>query len=373
MNLVTLTKLGRILLLVAAFVFSVSAENDFFRNGLSVGGGDGLAWLKTDGFSSGGGGNNSDRRSDSYGYLSLKYKIPETKTAWGGVYVERGWIGENGMFFGIDVGGGGDSFGGGSAVEIGVGLGLGYALGTPVDGLRIISGAAIGYWYSGYSSYDDIGNMSISVNFSIHDFFGPFVKVQWHFIELMYRGLIGYYVTDSHGNGRGYISDITVDSSDYGLDWNHHQFTVGLYLDRSSLEYGGYSFKRRLGTMALNFVVPGLGSMTLMKDYLWGGIAIGLVVGGTMFAGLGTDVRYVDVVDEMGNDFGMKKRKVTYSTLGYVGWCTAYTGMLVGLVRPWIRSNPASNTVSDNARGFNFAVLPKDGETQYVGSYTKSF
>jgi hypothetical protein len=355
-----ITRQLRVLLLAAAFAFSAAAE-DVVSHNLSVDGG-----------------------LNSYSYLSLKYKLPESKAAWGGIYVERGLIGKNGTFFGIDLGGGStveDSLASAGPVGLGIGLSLGYALDFPIYGLRLIQGAAIGYWYSGYSSYNDTrtedmrtGNRTgeyIRTNTSTHDFFAPFVKIQWHCIELMYRGLIGYYTEDYYsewasGNDGKQES---VNTSDYKLDWNHHQFTVGFYLNKD-FDYGGYSFERRLGTMAMN-IVPGLGSVVLQKDYLWGGIAFGLFVGGELLYVIGTNMKWED---EKYEDIVVGQRETrTASTLRFVGPVMFYAGGLIGLVIPWTHRNPDTKTASGKSDGFNFAVLPKDGDLQYVGEYSKSF
>jgi len=385
-------------LVLATLVAGVSAE-DVLSHNLSVGGGNDLAWLKAEGLSSGRGGNNSGEGSDTYNYFSLKYKTPVgSLTNWGGVCLERGWILENGVFFGIDVGGGGGSVNtdllvGGSAnadilgiasdtsisvVEVGGGLSLGYALSLSVDDLRIIPGAWIGYWYSGYSTtiYNDAG-VYADANVSVHDFFGPFVKVQWRFIEIMYRWLIGYYEVNSHasvytpGDRWNAGSQIDIDNSVSGFDRNHHQLTVGLYFGGEG-DYGGYSSNRRLGTMALNIVLPGLGSMVLQKDYLWGGIALGVGLVGQMMWSSKSEMDAEKEVDEFGNYHysGLFPPK---TTLGKIGLCTVGAGYLIGIVRPWIRSNPDSGMASGKAPGFNFAVLPKEGDLQYVGSYSKSF
>jgi len=178
----------------------------------------------------------------------------------------------------------------------------------------------------------------------------------------MYRGLLGFYNVESKA--------VSVEYSDDGFDYNQHQVMVGVYLDSSSMEvlnYGGYSFNRRLGAMAMN-LVPGLGSMTLMKDYLGGTFSIGLIVGGFVMMVYGEE----EVPSGVHSSTLLGTTGKT-TTLGYIGLCSFIGGELFNLVRPWIRSNPDSRLSFGNPDGFKFAVLPKEGDLQYVGAYKKSF
>jgi len=138
-----------------------------------------------------------------------------------------------------------------------------------------------------------------------------------------------------------------------GFGWNQHQLTLGVYLNNSWLEYGGYSFNRRTGTWLINSIIPGLGSMILMEDYVGGGISFGFVAGGALLMVGGAEA--------------------LSPTLTYVGAVSAIGGQLFNLFRPWLYRKPTSKTAYNRVDGFNFAALPKDGEMQYVGTYTKSF
>jgi len=371
MNFFTFTKLGWTLLLTAVvFAFSAAADDGTSHN-LSIGGGNDLAWLKVHGLALGGVDNDG---AVNKGYISVKYKTPfRSLVDWGGVDLEYGWFDNNTMLWGIDVG-----FGFGFDVidsgttdkaQIGVGLSCGPVLNLPHN-LRIIPGMSLGIWYSyyEYNYKDNYANAAATVN--TYDVFGPFLKIQCYHAELMYRGLLGFNVVEGRAGSGEYAS--TAKGSNF--DWNQHQIMVGFYLNRP--DYDDYSFSRRLGAMALNYVIPGLGSMTLMKDYLGGGLALGLGLGGAMLAMSGTKIKEEDevYVGPWGDEYVIgKKRTKTTSTLGNVGWGIAGAGLLTGLVCPWIHSKPEAKTASGDARGFNLAVLPKDGDLQYVGSYSKSF
>jgi hypothetical protein len=186
MNCFTFKKLGRVLvLLTAVFAFSASAED---------------------------------------GYFSVKYLTPlKSIVNWGGVGLEYGWFAGNAVFLGVDglfgyIEDKGDDF------NVGGGFDFGYALKLP-EGLRIIPGLSAGFWYyqdenSGTKNGVEYGSHAITYNF-----FGPFIKVQWYHVEIMYRGLLGYYdVGASAGSGKNAFR-----TSDDGFDYNHHQFTVGFY------------------------------------------------------------------------------------------------------------------------------------------------
>jgi len=379
MSFFTMKMLARTVLLsvlmLTAFAVGVSAENGL-SNGLSLGGGNNLAWLKVHGLALGGVDNDGAMNK---GYISVKYKTPfRSLVDWGGVDLEYGLFTDNSMFWGIDVGFGAE-FDNGTVgpngesrfadkvrVQIGSGLSCGPVLNLPHN-LRIILGMSLGIWYS-YYEYDYKDNyVNVGAPGRTYDIFGPFLKIQCYHAELMYRGLLGVNVVEGRAGSGEYAS--TAKGSNF--DWNQHQIMVGFYLNRP--DDGGYTFNRRLGTMALNCVIPGLGSMTLMKDYLWGGLALGIGLGGAMLVGIGTEYKNEDVVDGLGNMTGMTARTRTTSTLGYIGWGMEAAGYLTGLVCPWIHSNPDSKVSSGNSDGFKFAVLPKDGEAYYSGAYTKSF
>jgi hypothetical protein len=370
---------GWTLLLVAAFEFSVSAE-DGLSHELSIGGGNDWAWLNVNKLALGG---VDDDRALNKGYISVKYKTPlRSLVDWGGVDLEYGHFTDNSMFWGIDVGFGLELDNGdidinsnprgvsrfADKVQIGGGLSCGPVLNLP-HGLRVILGMSLGFWYSQYE-YDYNSNyFDLSATARTYDLFGPFLKIQCYFIEIMYRGLLGFNVVEAEvGMGSGEHAS-TGKGSDF--DWNQHQLMVGFYLNRP--DNGGYTFNRRLGTMALNCAIPGLGSMTLMKDYLWGGLALGVGLGGAMLTVIGTEYKNEDVVDDLGNMTGRTVRTRATSTLGYIGWGMEAAGYLTGLIIPWIHSKPDTKTASGDARGFNFAILPKDGDLQYVGTYKKSF
>jgi len=188
MNSFTFTKLGRTLLLVVAvFAFSVSAKD---------------------------------------GYFSVKYLTPlKSPVDWGGVGLEYGWFAGDAVFLGVDGLFGYDDKSGG--LDLGAGFSFGYALKLP-ERLRIITGVSAGFWHSENSSstgdYGSVNRASSHVNTT--DFIGPFIKVQWYFVEIMYRGLLGFYDAGATAGG-GSKSEVTV--KDDGFDYNQHQFLVGFY------------------------------------------------------------------------------------------------------------------------------------------------
>ena len=289
------------------------------------------------------------------GFLSLKYNVPF------GVDIEWGWFLENSRFLGLDMSASflnWENEGG-----LGVGLSYGYTFDLPY-GLRGIAGASAGIWVGlrlnpnvdrdwdvAWEKREKGKNVISKRGENSLDFFGPFLKVQWKYIEIMYRGLLGSYTGDYRVN---YWDPSSQDWNIYtsyqehsegGFGWNQHQLMIGINIDNALLEYGGYSFNRRSVTWLMNFV-PGLGSMILMEDYLGGCISLGFVLGGVLVAAAGAPE---------------------------AGAVAAISGGLFNFSRPWLYKNPAYRTASVPPDGFKFAAYPKDGDLQYVGAYTKSF
>jgi hypothetical protein len=195
MNFFTLTKLGQTLLLVAVLaVGSVSAEEALFYSSSGSGGSD-LARLRYDGnvFKQTNGNSDYGMQPDFYFALKL-YTV-----AGYGSYGLRGdfvFLRGNGGFHGLDVGIG---FGSSGNTKGGFDLGLGYSYGRELcfdNNLQILLGGSVGFWMGGETELDIDpiivdGEQPYAKSNVYIDFFGPFARVHWHSIELMYRILLG--------------------------------------------------------------------------------------------------------------------------------------------------------------------------------------
>jgi hypothetical protein len=328
-----------------------------------------------------GGSGSGERELGTYSYSVLKYKFPiKTNVKWGGVDVEYGKIREDGYFTAFDFG---------WAVSglpdpidaLGFGKTYGYALDLP-ENLRLIAGGSVGLWFSrGYTNFgDDSKGTSGHVTTMAFDFFGPTAKIQWKFLELSYRWLLGYYTTDGSitvtaGSG-SYKTTTSNNLDDNGFGYKRHQLALGFCAREEltkSWDYGEYSFADRFGAAAMNWAVPGLGSMVVMHNYLWGISILGSIVGGITCNIIASDLG-VDEDDTGYSESEKKSRRATSATLGAIGTTALVVGLLANAAHPWITGlkSPAE-TASHPADGFKFAAFPKNGELQYVGAYTKSY
>ena len=173
-------------------------------------------------------------------YIAPKYQFPVgTTVSWGGVNIEIGRTWEKGVFLGIDFSFGvddrdttivmhndNDTFARAAAMGLGISLGNTYDL---WDQLQFVYGGSVGLWlvvmnkpYK-YNGYDDAYDVAIN-------YLAPFVKLRWNFVELTYRGLLGYkevnYDKAWDNSAKEYIykkSDVT------SFGWNNHQLMLGLY------------------------------------------------------------------------------------------------------------------------------------------------
>jgi hypothetical protein len=109
-------------------------------------------------------------------YIALKYQQPAWNHLWVGGNLEGGLIWGNGMFVGMDFGLGVS----GSDGEIGVGVSLGnvYDFGNQ---WQLVYGGSVGFWIC-------------EINGTSYDILAPFVKLRWKFVELTYRGLLGWNI-----------------------------------------------------------------------------------------------------------------------------------------------------------------------------------
>jgi len=114
-----------------------------------------------------------------------------------------------------------------------------------------------------------------------------------------------------------------------------------------------FSLGIRLGTWFINDIIPGLGSMILMQDYAGGVFMFGFTVGGVVMISSGVD---------------------TNSDALVILGLASLTGVVVGnVVRSCTYRKPNTRLGANATDGFNFAVLPKNGDLQYVAAYSKSF
>jgi len=354
-----------------------------------------------------GGGESGERELKTYSYSVLKYKFPiKTSVGWGGVDVEYGKIRNDGYFTAFDFGWAIGSKDDDLAIDaLGFGKTYGYALDLPED-LRLIVGGSVGLWFSGSGTNLDDASKGISgsVSTTIYDFFGPTVKIQWKFAELSYRWLMGYYTTSGDisvtaGSG-SYKTTTSNKIDDNGFSYKHHQLALGFCAREEltkSWDYGKYSFADRFGAAAMNWAVPGLGSMVVMHDYLWGIPTLAFVLSGITFNILaGSDFEserhYREIGDlrkqhniNEGYEYWTKEQidecykeadeyRKSGATFAGIGTTALVVGLLANAAHPWIAGlkSPAK-TASRPADGFKFAAYPKDGDLQYVGAYTKSF
>jgi len=129
-------------------------------------------------------------------YFSVKYNLPD------GLVLEWGKFIDNSMFWTLDAGMDAD-------VDVGIGFNYGYIFNLPHD-LRVIAGLSAGYWLNK-------GDNDLFYR-SSRDLFGPFLKVQWKYVEIMYRGLLGNY--------KEYLGSTNIDE---GFGWNQNKFMIGIF------------------------------------------------------------------------------------------------------------------------------------------------
>jgi uncharacterized repeat protein (TIGR02543 family) len=183
-------------------------------------------------------------------YFAPKYIIPTGEPiSWGGINYEMGQIFSNGMFLGGDMTYGHDF--GARAGMYGGGISLGgvYDFGNK---LQLACGGTVGFWYIGRMfpnySYEEKTfehftrhyNKEESWSGVTYNIFAPFVKLRWDFVELTYRGLLGYKNERNYDDRDPYRYGLTEDK---GFGWNHHQLMAGLYLStlkREDMKFNSY-------------------------------------------------------------------------------------------------------------------------------------
>jgi hypothetical protein len=175
-------------------------------------------------------------------YFAPKYQFPiGTPVSWGGVNVESGMIWGNGAFAGLDFNYSISEDDHNKYNNFGLFLGGGLSLGNIYDfgnRLYLVYGGAVGLWWGreekktgNHYKYRDgtfwPGDYE-RYEYLTYNFLSPFVKLRWKYLELTYRGLVGFW---EEKHGYHYFSYGTHDDykSDDGFNWNHHQLMFGLY------------------------------------------------------------------------------------------------------------------------------------------------
>ncbi|GBU21007.1 hypothetical protein R80B4_00894 [Fibrobacteres bacterium R8-0-B4] len=203
-----------------------------------------------------------DRKRGVGYYVAPKYQFPVgTPVSWGGVNIEYGLIWGNGMFLGFDVSNGmdveaaADSMGTHILVGIGISLGGVYDLGNQ---LQLVYGGSLGIWgaASQYNKHHDMSKVHFDEAFN---YLAPFVKLRWNYVELTYRGLLGYKDVGTDNYRGVHERDVTI--TNFG--WNNHQLMAGLYFSKHKKEGAIYNVY-----IAPKYQVP------LGTPISWGGIDI---------------------------------------------------------------------------------------------------
>jgi hypothetical protein len=174
-----------------------------------------------------------DRKHDYY--IAPKYQFPVgTPVSWGGINLEGGLTWKNGVFLGLDFDFGMNDVSGwdffnrdsGSTGRIlaGIGINLGNVYGL-LNQLQIVYGVSVGLWVEGaypytYKEYDNAGSIT-------YNCLAPFIKLRWDFVELTYRGLLGW--KDMTYGELG----VNRQRKEYPFDLNNHQLMLGLYFATS--------------------------------------------------------------------------------------------------------------------------------------------
>jgi len=245
MNRFAFVKLGRTLLLMAAFAVSVSAEEALFHS-LSGGGSD-LAWLKVEGTGFGQNQNVSGEGTDNDHFRSVGLLLSVKGDVYPGIYYTSTTVKETGMITGFDFIGGGW---GGGLIEsennkfptyYGFCLGLGYILGYDLrlpENFHILIGSSLGFYFEFWNDiikgwdWSDDGKewkMMDETGTAFINILSPFIKIQYSSFEIAYRGLVGYYYGSPKLDSvpKEYEKDFS------GFDWTRHHLTIGFCFGRN--------------------------------------------------------------------------------------------------------------------------------------------
>jgi len=166
-------------------------------------------------------------------YFATRYVLPfETPFGMPSLNgdLESGWIWGQGTFFGFGVSFGlerGDRY---DIMAGGGGFSLGRIYDLPeylFDDLQLVYGGAVGLWGMHHLVVDDdyIPSNGIWKDKITFDFLAPFVKLRWKFVEISYKGLLGFYGYDYNFGTYG------LEGAKFG--WNNHLFMLGVHFATS--------------------------------------------------------------------------------------------------------------------------------------------
>jgi len=232
---------GRAVFLLAAFAFSVSAEEALFHNLNGASGGNDLAWLKVGVTGFGQNQNVSGEGSDNDQFTSVGFLFPVKGEFYAGAYYTKSTVMESGVVKGFDLNLGfrnwnDDEYPHYYILSAGMGFVYGYDLRLP-ENLHIIIGSPLGLYFEWMKTtlghHDDDDSETNRSDTYCFDFLSPFIKIQYSYFEIAYRGLVGYYTTKGNvtvGSGKYQTSQ---DIKDSGFDWTRHLLTVGFCFGRN--------------------------------------------------------------------------------------------------------------------------------------------
>jgi hypothetical protein len=207
-------------------------------------------------------------------YFAPKYITPwGGPVSWGGVDYEAGMIFENGVVVGLDVTNGIDLERRTAMVGIGVSVGGVYDLGNK---LQLAYGGAMGLWYLGFMDPNESKDTKNEIwPDATYNFLAPFVKLRWDFVELTYRGLLGFRDVTVCGDDPRYWH-----TESKGLGWNHHQLMTGFYfstLKREDMKFDKYVALRYSALLGQsNWTGFNLETGLIFDNGVFGGIEFGL-------------------------------------------------------------------------------------------------
>jgi hypothetical protein len=132
------------------------------------------------------------------------------------------------------------------------------------------------------------------------------------------------------------------------------------------LQYDDFTGGQRIGTWALNWLFPGLGSFTIMDDKVGGWTQIGLFGGGIilMVAGIDeecTEIGWFDYCETVVND------------AFFIGLLAIVGNGIYNIYRS-VSYRPKPRTALGDMGGLNFAIMPdRHGELRVMARYNLSF
>jgi hypothetical protein len=158
-------------------------------------------------------------------YIAPKYQFGR-HIPWGGVNLEGGVIWGKGAFAGLDLGIGywweNDDYN----AEAGISINIGntYSFGNR---LQLAYGGWAGIWYMADYISHDVSYGYSDINKYYYRYIGPFVKLRRNFVELTYRGLLGFYDDSYFDNSTS--SSTSDKTKKKGISSWTHQLMLGFY------------------------------------------------------------------------------------------------------------------------------------------------